>query len=195
MATPLDPTQSSTQEGRIDAVPLHDAQPKRIKSGEDTTDTAQLLTSARQAVDRYDTTLGAAASGVKTDIDIEAARLRLRDVQTALVGLGYKIGRHDDPAAPIDGTWGPETRDTIAAFQDDHGLDATGQIDGETYEAVLSAYDDALGTRSEVQLQDDFSPIHAEQPLAADDLELMEEPYPAQADDSTSLALELRDDL
>ncbi len=45
------------------------------------------------------------------------------DVQTALAQAGYYQG-------PVDGVVGPQTRNAIAGFQQDHGLAPTGNING-----------------------------------------------------------------
>ena len=51
------------------------------------------------------------------------------DVQQALVAQGYNPGG-------VDGAMGPQTRDAIAAFQGDHGLSPTGQLNGATLGAL-----------------------------------------------------------
>ena len=172
-----------------------DAQLSRIDGEEDATDATLVAKMGGDAVDAYGTSLGEAASGVLRNVDIDEARQRLRDAQTALVALGYRIGEDDDPASGIDGIWGPETRDAIAAFQSDRGDKATGQLDGDTYEALLNAYEEALSTQAPTPLQDDFSPIHAEQPLSSGDMELLDPSLPDVADNSPAELLELHDEL
>ena len=50
-------------------------------------------------------------------------------VQDELTRLGYSPG-------PIDGVIGPQTRDAIADFQNDHRLPVTGQIDAPLLQAL-----------------------------------------------------------
>lgn len=50
-------------------------------------------------------------------------------LQQALQTEGYSIG-------PIDGRLGPSTIDALTAFQTDHGLEATGHLDGDTILAL-----------------------------------------------------------
>jgi len=50
-------------------------------------------------------------------------------VQQALDRRGYHAG-------PADGVIGPQTRDAIASFQSDHGLNATGDINGPLLSAL-----------------------------------------------------------
>ena len=122
----------------------------------------------------YGSTLGAAATGIFTDVDIEEARQRLRDVQIALLGLGYKIGDSDDPAAAVDGLWGPAMREAVATFQEDHDLDVTGQLDPETYEGILAADEEGLSIQGVVPPEDDVMPEHADHKLNASIIELLE---------------------
>ena len=114
-----------------------------------------------------ETSLGAAASGVLLDEDLETSRLRLHDAQVILVELGYLTGDRGDPGQEVTGVWGPDTRDAVAAFQADHGLDATAQIDAETYEALLAEHEVALGARAtDVGAEEDeFAPVRPEKPL------------------------------
>jgi peptidoglycan hydrolase-like protein with peptidoglycan-binding domain len=53
----------------------------------------------------------------------------VRDVQQALSDAAYHPG-------PVDGVWGPMTEDALRAYQEDKGLQATGQLDSETVEAL-----------------------------------------------------------
>jgi peptidoglycan hydrolase-like protein with peptidoglycan-binding domain len=50
-------------------------------------------------------------------------------VQARLQNLGYYEGE-------VDGELGPETQDAIRAFQDDHALDATGEISADLLDAL-----------------------------------------------------------
>ncbi len=114
-----------------------------------------------------DTTIGAASSGVLLDVDVEQARQRLHDVQVILIELGYFADR-DSGRDVADGVWGPETRDAVAAFQADHDLDASGQVDSDTYEALLAEHELALGTRApgEDVEEDAFAPLRPDKPLS-----------------------------
>jgi len=114
-----------------------------------------------------ETSLGAAASGVLLDEDVENARQRLHDVQIILAELGYMTGDHGDPGQTVDGVWGPNTRDAVAQFQVDHGLEASAQIDAETYEALLAEHEVALGARAtDVGAEEDpFAPVRPEKAL------------------------------
>jgi hypothetical protein len=101
------------------------------------------------------TSIGAAASGYlraseANPNDLEQARLRLHDAQVALVALGYNVSGHDRGGGGdgIDGIWGPATRDAIAEFQEEHDMPRTGQLDSETYQAILGAHESALETVS-----------------------------------------------
>jgi hypothetical protein len=51
------------------------------------------------------------------------------DVQTDLANQGYNPG-------PIDGVIGPQTSDAIAQYQQDHGLQPTGQINGPLLDSL-----------------------------------------------------------
>jgi murein L,D-transpeptidase YcbB/YkuD len=115
-----------------------------------------------------DTTIGAAASGVLLEEDQEQATQRLHDVQVILAELGYLSGDNGDPGQGVTGVWDPETRDAVAEFQGDHELDATGQIDSETYEALLAEHELALGAQAgDVdEDEDEFSPLRPDKPLA-----------------------------
>ena len=113
-----------------------------------------------------DTTLGAAASGVLLSADQEQAQQRLHDAQIILAELGYLTGERGDPGAAVDARWGPRTRDAVAAFQEDRGLERTGQLDVQTYEALLAEHENALGAKSDDLEPDDFSPLHPNKPLA-----------------------------
>lgn len=120
----------------------------------------------------YDTTLGAATTGVMPDVDIEQARQFLRDAQMVLVGLGYYgSGNHGDLAGEIDGVWGPRTADAVSTFQQDHSLDVSGQFDSETYEALMNAYDDELRVQLEETVEQDEALESAADALLHDDLD------------------------
>jgi peptidoglycan hydrolase-like protein with peptidoglycan-binding domain len=110
------------------------------------------------------TTVGAASGGVLIEEDLEQARLRVYDAQVILTELGYLSTEHG--ALAVDGTWGPDTRDAIAAFQEDHDMPRTGQLAPDTYEALLAAHESALEPKSGMEsTEDDFNPVHPERPL------------------------------
>ncbi|HSI03171.1 MAG: peptidoglycan-binding protein [Myxococcota bacterium] len=97
------------------------------------------------------TSIGAAASGYlraseANPNDLEQARLRLHDIQVALVALGYDVsGRGRGGGGDgIDGVWGPATRNAIAEFQDEHDMPRSGQLDSDTYQAILAAHESAV---------------------------------------------------
>jgi peptidoglycan hydrolase-like protein with peptidoglycan-binding domain len=59
----------------------------------------------------------------------EADRQAIAHVQTELRQLGYYAG-------PVDGSWGPESRAAMAAFQQARGLPASGQPDQASLNAL-----------------------------------------------------------
>lgn len=102
-------------------------------------------------VQNMSTSIGVAAEGYPRDDesdpnDLEQARLRVHDVQVALVGLGYDVSvvNRGGGGDGIDGMWGPGTREAVRAFQDEHELTANGELDSDTYQAILAAYETAL---------------------------------------------------
>lgn len=60
---------------------------------------------------------------------------RVRQLQEALVALGYR------PGSP-DGFFGDRTAAAVGGFQRDHGLAANGRADAATVEALNHALDD-----------------------------------------------------
>ena len=66
----------------------------------------------------------------------------IRSLQTML-----RVIAEDTPgmyALIPDGIYGPETVQTVAAFQRSHGLPATGVADQTTWEMIVEAYEQAL---------------------------------------------------
>jgi len=126
-------------------------------------------------VARMTTSIGAAAGGyLRQDEsdpnDLEQARLRLRDTQVALVALGYDVstGSRGGGGDGIDGMWGPSTRNAIAEFQDEHDLPRSGQLNSETYEAILAEYEsslDAVAEDADVADDDEWANMQASKPL------------------------------
>jgi localization factor PodJL len=47
------------------------------------------------------------------------------------------LNDQDYPCGTEDGVMGPNTRSCIRSFQKANGLDATGEVDDTTYEAML----------------------------------------------------------
>ncbi len=64
----------------------------------------------------------------------------LRQVQSALGTLGYRIG-------VIDGIAGPMTRSAVRAFQFSNNLEVTGDVDRKTLEKLAAATTKAIGPR------------------------------------------------
>lgn len=62
--------------------------------------------------------------------------LSVLDVQIFLESAGYELGR-------LDGVWGPKTESALKHFQKDYELDKTGEVDDETAEALVAAFNDA----------------------------------------------------
>jgi hypothetical protein len=129
-----------------------------------TPDDADAEPAGIEDVRQMQTSVGAASEGVLLDEDLEQARLRVRDVQVILVALGYLDKEHGD--IEVTGEWSQRTRDAVADFQDDHGLDRGGQIDGVTYEALLAEHEAALEAKEPTNEPDEFEPVHPEKPLS-----------------------------
>jgi peptidoglycan hydrolase-like protein with peptidoglycan-binding domain len=55
----------------------------------------------------------------------QLSRREIRQVQGALKKDGFSSGR-------VDGRWGPETTDAVRKFQQNKGIEANGQLDGQT---------------------------------------------------------------
>jgi peptidoglycan hydrolase-like protein with peptidoglycan-binding domain len=53
----------------------------------------------------------------------------VRSVQQSLEAKGIDVG-------PVDGIWGPKTHQALQQFQEKQGLDATGQLNARTLEAL-----------------------------------------------------------
>ena len=56
------------------------------------------------------------------------------EVQRRLKSLGYDLGKGE-----IDGLMGPSTSNAVRKFQQDRGIDATGQVDAQTWQELLDA--------------------------------------------------------
>ena len=65
-----------------------------------------------------------------------ASGLQITKMQQALVDLGYKLPRYG-----VDGKFGPETKAALLAFQKDHGMSQSGELDAATMAALNTAYD------------------------------------------------------
>ncbi len=76
--------------------------------------------------------------GRRTEMALQIGSLlpasALAGAQTRLVNLGYLSGE-------IDGSWDAPTRKALQHFQRDAGLDATGELDQETRELLVSVHD------------------------------------------------------
>ena len=75
--------------------------------------------------------VAAAEDGWQVQVDDEMAEVEppvsddlIRQLQQALSDEGHEIA--------VDGIWGPETQDALSQYQQDEGLDSTGQLDTQT---------------------------------------------------------------
>jgi hypothetical protein len=80
------------------------------------------------------TATAAEAQSVITQLRTRFERQRItptavRQLQTRLKAVGF-------PPGPIDGVMGPQTRHALRQFQEAHGLDATGELNGTTRTAL-----------------------------------------------------------
>ena len=64
--------------------------------------------------------------------------LYTRELQQYLRRISQET--EDIPLIAIDGVYGPETRDAVAAFQEVYGLPVTGNIDRRTWEAIYEEF-------------------------------------------------------
>ena len=81
----------------------------------------------------------------------------VRQVQTRLQQAGTYSGN-------IDGLWGPQTEAAVRSYQQQHNLNATGQLDGDTLASLnLGGTNLNLGN---VQLPANGPPVTVAQPLA-----------------------------
>jgi len=145
-----------------------------------------------QAIEAMGNDLAAAASGHLRDVDMENARLRLRDVQTALLSLGYSWDDDEDPVEHIEKGDSRALSEIVRLFQDEYDLDVTGRIDRDTYETLMRNYDQALGVVDHGAQEDDFHFLHTSQPLGDSDglTEQTEEPQGLDGDDPGLLNLD-----
>lgn len=162
----------------------------------DMSDSEALISRGGQAIEASGNDLGRAASGEFPDVDLEMARERMRDCQSALLSLGYSLGEHDEPADAAHGMADEATAAAISQFQDDNDLDVTGIIDRDTYETLLRSLEQATSLSEHTQLEDDATPPHTTDPLH--DSTQMVEAVDGDAeaiDESEEVLLNLRDDL
>lgn len=75
-----------------------------------------------------------------------------RDVQVLLSELGYRPG-------PIDGVRGRKTTRALTSFQDDEGLDLTGQIDDDTVAALYAAAGRPEPANAHLYVRQKFKPL------------------------------------
>jgi hypothetical protein len=119
----------------------------------------------RQAIAAMGNDLARAASGDNRDVDMDSARLRLRDVQTALVSLGFTLADEHNAVEHIEQGDSRALTECVRQFQDENDLEMTGIIDRETYGAIMGAFEGALGVQAHDTPQDDFSFMHADAAL------------------------------
>ena len=145
-----------------------------------------------QAIEAMGNDLAAAASGHLRGVDMENARLRLRDVQTALLSLGYSLDDDEDPVEHIEKGDSRALSETVRLFQDEYDLDVTGRIDRDTYETLMRNYDQALGVVDHGAQEDDFYFLHTSQALGDSEglTEHNEEAQGLDADDPGLLNLD-----
>ncbi len=113
-----------------------------------------------QTIEAMGNDLAAAASGHLQEVDMENARLRLRDVQTALISLGYTMADDEDDVEHIETGDSRALSETVRIFQDENDLDVTGRIDRETYETIMRSFEQALGVVDRGDQEDDFHFLH-----------------------------------
>ena len=69
-------------------------------------------------------------AGMNTGTEQQLSQSTLEDVQQQLQQQGfYRTGR-------VDGRWGPQTHKAVLSFQQSKGLQATGQLDQQTLDAL-----------------------------------------------------------
>jgi hypothetical protein len=69
-------------------------------------------------------------AGMNTGSEQQLSQNTLEDVQQQLQQQGfYRTGK-------VDGRWGPQTRQAVLSFQQSKGLQATGQLDQQTLDAL-----------------------------------------------------------
>lgn len=95
------------------------------------------IEAAGQAIEAMGGDLAAAASGHMRDVDMDDARDRLRDVQSALVGMGYSLADDHTSEEHIEQGDSRALSECIRQFQDDNDLEISGRIDRDTYETIL----------------------------------------------------------
>lgn len=66
---------------------------------------------------------------MKDRMDKKVSQTKVREVQEALDSRGYAVGE-------IDGRWGPRTSSALKDFQSAQGIEATGHINTETFNAL-----------------------------------------------------------
>ena len=73
----------------------------------------------------------------------------VREIQTYLRALSrYNLTL---PRVSIDGVYGPETAGAVRTFQEQHGLDVTGEVDPLTWTAIYAEYQRVLNLRAPAQ--------------------------------------------
>ena len=67
------------------------------------------------------------------EVEFEANEDSIKEIQQALVNMGYDVGKHG-----VDGILGPDTIAAIEAYQRDHGLAVTGIADASLVDSMKS---------------------------------------------------------
>ena len=73
----------------------------------------------------------------------------IRSLQTMLRIIAEYDPQHDSVIP--DGIYGPETLSAISAFQRIHGLPVTGVTDNQTWDAIVTLYEEALIEQQEAE--------------------------------------------
>lgn len=94
----------------------------------------------------------------------------IRELQQALNEAGHDI--------QVDGIWGPETQSAVREFQQDQGIEATGEPDEQTF-AMLGLDPMQIRTDPGVGMQQE-EPFGAEEPFEA------EEPFGVEEQPATT---------
>lgn len=82
----------------------------------------------------------------------------LEGVQDRLNNLGYDCGEEEHGKLGPDGGLGELTKQALTAFQIDHGLNATGEIDEDTKKKLLAIHDGIGEEGTEKEGKDDGKP-------------------------------------
>ena len=140
---------ASVQEETVSTVPFSDLMPELDLTNvrdilEVTTTEPETTTPPETTTEEETTTEPETEAETTTSPEVELGFLlpviygdRSQDVaklQERLIELGYL------PEGSADGSFGPMTRDAVMNFQKANGLEATGELDGETYRKLKSVH-------------------------------------------------------